>query len=511
MKLFLRRNAPLFYALGAMLALYIPWLNRGYNNYEYPFVFAGRALANSADADLINAYWPYIANPLGYSIVLSAIYKVFSFQDQFWVSRLPAISGAALVITSGWIMKKTTSSSGNTSFYIWSSLVLLHPMLIAFSTSGTTDMLPVGLLMISIALIRSDKGSSFVRVIYHAMIFGLAVIVKYNTAYFGLALLSLAIYRPNEPNLGKLKRIIDSLIYLLVPIFMLGCYLLWSQRVFGIFISSRLEISQPRFFEYDELLATFAKYLAFFGLFCGFLPLSQLFPLQTKISKSWCSRTVGVVVVTLLFGWLSAKRSIGELNFGRLFEGDFEFLFDVAESFGLLLGVLAVVEIARKFKSRTNVALTFGIFPYLVLISASYPSQRYLNFVLPGALYILVESTQLLVSKLRILLFASTAVLFATFAIIGMAYLTSQGNASEEMAVWVEENDLISQTSAGPILPHAGQHWWGVTPDETRYEIIAVTPSAEAQVKERILHREPMKVLGKVTRVYLLREIPAAP
>ena len=89
--------------------------------------------------------------------------------------------------------------------------------------------------------------------------------------------------------------------------------------------------------------------------------------------------------------------------------------------------------------------------------------------------------------------------------------MTSQGNASEEMAVWVEENGLISQTSAGAIRPHAGQHFWGVETTELRYEIISVTPAAEAQVEERVLHREPMKVLGKVTRIYLLREIPAAP
>ena len=75
----------------------------------------------------------------------------------------------------------------------------------------------------------------------------------------------------------------------------------------------------------------------------------------------------------------------------------------------------------------------------------------------------------------------------------------------------MEENNLISQTSAGAIWSHAGQHFWGVKSTEIRYEVIAVSPATESQVQERILHREPMKVLGKVTRVYLLREIPATP
>ncbi|GBL21587.1 hypothetical protein EMGBS4_16470 [Acidimicrobiaceae bacterium] len=42
MKLFLRRNAPLFYMLLAMIVLYAPWMGRGYVNLEYPFSMAAR-------------------------------------------------------------------------------------------------------------------------------------------------------------------------------------------------------------------------------------------------------------------------------------------------------------------------------------------------------------------------------------------------------------------------------------------------------------------------------------
>jgi len=134
-----------------------------------------------------------------------------------------------------------------------------------------------------------------------------------------------------------------------------------------------------------------------------------------------------------------------------------------------------------------------------------------LLYIVPfGFLTLFVADGYISFSSLRLVL-GATLLNFILVSLLGMSYLTSQGNASEEMAVWVEENGLISQTSAGVIWPHSGQHWWGVEADETRYEIIAVAPSAEAQVKERILHREPMKVLGRVTRVYLLREVPGTP
>ena len=185
----------------------------------------------------------------------------------------------------------------------------------------------------------------------------------------------------------------------------------------------------------------------------------------------------------------------------------------IIETFGFINGV-AIFQIAWRQMRRGNCltqVLMAGLGPYLILISASRPTQRYLIYAIPIVLLILVEALDELPKKVRYLAVGSTALGFAAVSLLGMSYLTSQGNASEEMAVWVEDNNLISQTSAGAIGPHAGQHWWGVEADETRYEIIAVTPATEALVKERILHREPMKVLGRVTRIYLLREITVTP
>ena len=84
MKLFLHRNAPLFYVLAAMLVLYIPWLNRGYINLEYAFPMAAQGLSESMNSTLIDVYWSNQANPLGYSLFLASIYKLFCYHDWFW-------------------------------------------------------------------------------------------------------------------------------------------------------------------------------------------------------------------------------------------------------------------------------------------------------------------------------------------------------------------------------------------------------------------------------------------
>ena len=219
------------------------------------------------------------------------------------------------------------------------------------------------------------------------------------------------------------------------------------------------------------------------------------------------------LVVLLSVGWLVSKPlPEGELNFG----GGFLLsptLARIIETFGFVNGV-AILQITwqrMRAGDRLTQVLMAGLGPYLILISASRPAQRYLIYAIPIVFLILVKALEELPRKVKYFAVGSTALGFAAVSLLGMSYLTSQGNASEEMAVWVEENDLISQTSVGAISPHAGQHFWGVKTTELRYEIIAVTPENESQIKERVLHREPMKVLGKVTRVYLLREIPATP
>ena len=511
MKLFMRRNAPFFYSLGAMLALYIPWLNRGFNNYEHPFVFAGRALAFSSDSNLINGYFGIVANPLGYSLTLSSIYRVFGFNDGFWVSRLPALFGALLVLLSGWLITKSIWHEKQHLFYIWVTLLVLQPMIMVFSTAGTTDILPVGLLMFSIALAVAINEKKLVHKLLIGAIFGFAVIVKYNTAYFGLALVVAALLRDPASTSKKNQKIWDVLIYILVPGIILSAYLYWSYIRFGVFISSRLELSQPNFFDLISLTKNFLKYLSFFGLFLGFLPLTIVI-VRCRSSASILKWTVFSMLL-IPIGWFSSGNHVGEMDFGAFFGGEYKFFFRLVETLGFVLGVLClfcVIQISR-LNLLVKSAFLSGLIPYLFLISASYPSQRYLTFVIPGVLLLLTDATRLLSKRLQILLAGSTAAVFAGVSLLGMSYLTSQGNASEEMAIWVEENGLISQTSAGAINPHAGQHFWGVEKTEVRYEIIAVTPANEAQVEERVIHREPMKVLGKVTRVYLLLELPTAP
>lgn len=513
MKFFLRRNAPLFYALGAMLALYIPWLNRGYLNYEWGVALAGRGLSSSEDFYYLQAYKDSgHANPLGYPFLISLMHRVFGFSEAFWFSRVPALACALILLVWGFRELRRRDHFSVVTFYSWAALLTLNPMIFAFSTSATTDVPAAALLLLSVTFLSSYFFNQKTKyVVFAALAMGFSSCIKYVTPYFAFMVLSIfyGLYSKNIASKTKLIR--DLFIFGVVAVGVLLIEVLWKWFNTGVLITTGAENMAPDFLNLTVWGQTLGKYLAFIGLFCGLLPLANAFEILMKSSKRLLLAVLSGFF--LAAGWLfGGQLSEGELDFGGGFPFDETFGRSL-QAFGFFGATVLFLICYRHFKLGDVVSrgVLVGLVPYLVLLSASRPTQRYLTYAIPIVLLVLVEALNDLPKKVKYFALGSTALGFAAVSLLGMSYLTSQGNASEDMAFWVEENNLISQTSAGAIWPHAGQHFWGVKSTEIRYEVIAVSPATESQVQERILHREPMKVLGKITRVYLLREISATP
>ncbi|GBL21586.1 hypothetical protein EMGBS4_16460 [Acidimicrobiaceae bacterium] len=99
-----------------------------------------------------------------------------------------------MILISGWMLTRDRWHGRRSLFYFWTSLIILHPMILAFGTAATADVLPVGLLMLSLAIaFKSADGQIFSKFLA-ALLFGFAIITKYNSGYFGLAFLYVAIF-----------------------------------------------------------------------------------------------------------------------------------------------------------------------------------------------------------------------------------------------------------------------------------------------------------------------------
>ena len=82
-----------------------------------------------------------------------------------------------------------------------------------------------------------------------------------------------------------------------------------------------------------------------------------------------------------------------------------------------------------------------------------------LIFAVPGALLLLADSLKNFSARSRYLSVGITALGFAAVSLLGVSYLRAQGNASENMAVGMEDNGVIEQSAPGAMFPHARQHF----------------------------------------------------
>ena len=92
---------------------------------------------------------------------------------------------------------------------------------------------------------------------------------------------------------------------------------------------------------------------------------------------------------------------------------------------------------------------------YLLIISSSLASQRYLIVILP-LFYFLFKSHIKLCFKFN-LLFLLIFCIPVNFLLVTNQYLT--GSASNKMVEYIRENGLINKTCAGSIGSHAIHHF----------------------------------------------------
>ena len=493
----------------AMIVLYAPWMGRGYVNLEYPFSMAARGLSDSRFADQVDSYLGMQANPLGYSFVLAAIYKIFGYHDWFWLAKLPSLCGALMIIVSGWMLTRDRWQNRRSQFYFWSSLVTLNPLFVAFGTSSTADVLHIGLLMMAIAIAMENQNHSWIRPFFASMIFGLAIITKFIPIYFCFAFIAIAVLDKSKLQRTPKHICRDIAMYVLVPGAILFFYILWLKIRYSVFISSGFRNGRPEF-GLQKFLVTLCKYLVFVGLCCGSVSLV----IMIKGIKDRKKLVLGFLLLTLItfFGAYVSTIRLAEMDFGEGFSFGVNILRAI-HTVGFIVGFSAVPILLKSINSpdRLQKVLSFGIVPTFLMISLSSPAQRYVMILIPPALILLVDASSRLTLKLRVLTLGVTALGFAVVSFVGVSYLRAQGNAAENMAVWMKNSGVIEQSAAGAIFPHAKQHFYGFNPSEILYDVTKTSLEGEKLIKERILHREPMNVLGKITRVYVLYELPKTP
>ena len=145
------------------------------------------------------------------------------------------------------------------------------------------------------------------------------------------------------------------------------------------------------------------------------------------------------------------------------------------------------------WKNEKSRILLLTILGYMILLSLSFPANRYLIFVVPFWAILVCQH----ISLSRIFWWGYVAVL-GGLNLFATLYQVSNASASSNMANWAIKND-VRINLGGVLHSHVGDfsHY-----DPNSHLVVSL---AGAQIG-RILHEEPVHVMGFPIRSYVLTD-----
>ncbi len=455
---------------------------------EFVFAQATQSLLNPDSKPGITHYWTLQANPLGYVWFSSIFHFLLGEPEGFWSYRLASLSGLVAILTAGAIVTSSLKTDSSREFHLWCALVTFSPLVWLFSGRGTADVLPVGLLLLSFALVC--KGELIARGLA-SVIFLLAIVVKYHALL--LAPGFIYIFWHQSQSRGEWGKICGQ--FFLLPLLGFITYLGIIYNQYGFFLVHEYH-SQTHKFEPANFLKTFSLYAGYLGLLLG--PVALVCMLSVR--KHWPGKWWLLAGVGLAIGlWSQSWERLGEMNYGP-----FDWVLNSLMAFwikgvgGIFFGFLVLDCILEAVKHKNTVAgfILTTCLPFLLICSVSRPAQRYLIFLIPLIFFYLVFCKM----KGRSILGWGTVGLFVLANIFAVNYQIAQARASDNMAQWLIENKLIEQTLPGSINSNSGQY----------FIPFAGSPKTRAVMErsgniETSLHSEKVVVLGRTLKTYYVK------
>lgn len=444
-------------------------------NLEFAFVGAAEYFGRPNEL-LIDQYFSYQANTLGMSYLAHCLSILLPSVDMLFLMRMISVLGIPLLLVG---VYRVNRYIGIHSFLAIVALIVLNPLVWAFSGRATADFMPaaLGLFAISMAL---GKKQVVLRSLLAGVFLGIAAVLKYHVLCLLSLLAGLLIYREGFSFAFK-KLLITTLVSLLI----LSFYLFKVHEAFGFWLAP----DKYRAVHSIKLSNVINNFVLYFGFLVMLATPALLFSraLWREIAGKWKLLAVllsGMAVLGLLF-----FHETGELNLGPLDTYVREKFRVVGFSLLFVLGWVLVFFKGREDErvARVRVIVGLSILFVILALSISRPAQRYLLFVLPFFVMILPRD----ILKERWML-SSTLILF----VLANAFIEinkwSAGTASVEMLEVIEAKGLVQETNPGAIGPSVGNAFFEYSSHDKSYLVVpgaAVNAIAVTHAGPRFLGR----------------------
>jgi hypothetical protein len=432
-------------------------------NFEFAFIESSSFIKEGFDKEIANRFFNQQANSFFFSFLISLLSFILPVLKPIYIGKILSASSIILIGLAAINLKKSKLLDANKYFNknLFLIFIILNPLIWVFSYRATPDVFSSSLAFygFSLALLHKDKLKYFYLA---GLIMGLASALKIITGIYFLLSFILLI------NFGNLKKNINNYFlfcfyYSIIPIIFYSIiffnfqFFLFSPYYKSV-LTSELNIK--------VYLNNFILYLSFLFIFLSPVLILKFIKIFKKKNLNFLIINILIYLLLYFIGYNLIKPSV-EMTFG---------IFSNFINNNILNGILLCcsytficilygeVKFDYSHKNFFRIKITLIILLYLLIISFSLPSQRYLIIILPICYY-LFSNYYFFNPKIGLIIMLSICIPVNSFLMLNQ-YLT--GSASKEITRLIKKKGMINDVCYGAIGSHSAHEF----PNDIRDDLL---------------------------------------
>ena len=431
-------------------------------NFEFIFFEASNFIQEGFKKEIAEQFFERQANTFFFSFVISFFSLIFPFVEPVHIGKLISLSSFIFIAYAGFNLFEKKINDKKKNFYFTGFFVLfltLNPLIWVFSYRATPDVISAALAFYGFSIIyKYPKKNNYLYLA--VLILGFATTLKpivgiYLTA--GVTLVNFTYIKNNFLNC-----MIIGILYSIIPLIYFSItYYNFNFFLFSAYYKSVLSINITPSDYFNNVIL----YLSFLFIFSSPVMMGNIiFNFKNYFIKRKLLNML-VYLIVYYIGSINLVSSV-EMNFGYFSQ----YLNNNILS-GLLFCSAYTVVLLIYLEARRNYLLKYFlkfklflvIIIYLLIISSSLASQRYLIVILPLFYFLFMPYIK---NDLKFNIFFMLIICIPiNIILVANQYLT--GSVSKKMIEYVKKNDLLEKVCPTSISAHAFHEF----PKQTRHEI----------------------------------------
>lgn len=425
-------------------------------NFEYVFYEGHNFVKQNFNKEIASNFFKQQANTFFFTFTLSLISFLLPFLKPIYIGKfISMISYLLIGLSAINILNKLDKKSNLNNFrFLFLILLFFNPIIWIFGYRSTPDLISMGIGLYGFSIFYKYENEKRVYTLFDLLIpsflLGFATTMKPIVGIYLIASICIMQFKYNYKFIKKIFLI--GFIYSIIPII----YFYFT------YINFNFTLFSPYYQDVLSVVDNLQRYISNFILYTSFLLIFILPIVCGRLlflvkSFSTFSLIINFFLISLIFFVgkdyldLSVEMSLGLFDkmIGK------QYLRGIFSVLSYLFIFLVILEFKKFYlnKDRKNFNLLLVGILYLLIVSSSLASQRYLIAIVPLFYFIFKEYYKYKINFLFILIICIPV----NIILLGNQYLT--GSLSNKIINIIEKENMIDKVCAGTIGSHVSDYF----------------------------------------------------